>query len=156
MVKVLFVCMGNICRSPSAEGVFQHLVNERGLGNQFDLDSCGTISTHTGEAPDARAQATARGRGIDISGLRARQYSDDDFAEFDYIIAMDHANVSDLQSSCPPEYLGKISLFCQYAKNHDEDEVPDPYYGGAQGFEKVYDLILDASHGLLDHIQGTD
>ncbi|MFP6581985.1 MAG: low molecular weight protein-tyrosine-phosphatase [Candidatus Hydrogenedentota bacterium] len=154
MVSVLFVCMGNICRSPSAEGVFRRLVTDRGLSDEFHIDSCGTISFHTGDAPDPRAQETAHGRGIDISGLQARQYRSSDFKQFDYILAMDHDNLRELQVDCPQEYIDRLHLFCNFAHNHDEVEVPDPYYGGKQGFEQVYDLILDASQGLLAHIQG--
>jgi len=153
MTSVLFVCMGNICRSPSAEGVFRALVSERDLMDQFHIDSCGTLDFHTDEAPDPRAQHTAAGRGIDISGLRARQYSQSDFAEFDYVVAMDHANLRELCMDCPEKHHPKLHLFCSFATERSEEEVPDPYYGGAQGFENVYDLISDASVGLLDTIQ---
>ena len=153
MTKVLFVCMGNICRSPSAEGVFTALVTQRGLTDEFNIDSCGTLGYHTDEAPDPRAQKTALGRGIDISHLRARQYRAIDFEGFDYIIAMDNDNLRVLQSDCPPTFRHKLHLFCSFALNREEEEVPDPYYGGEQGFEDVYDLIEDASEGLLDTIQ---
>ena len=153
MTNVLFVCLGNICRSPSAEGVFRTLITEKGLTNQFHIDSCGTIDFHTGEAPDPRAQKTAAGRGIDISQLQARQYHPEDFAKFDYILAMDHSNKKDLLNACPPENHQKIQLFCSFTQHHTEVEVPDPYYGGPRGFENVYDLIQDASDGLLTAIQ---
>ena len=155
MVKVLFVCMGNICRSPSAEGVFRDLVEREGLSDQFHIDSCGTLDYHTGEAPDPRAQRTAKNRGIDISRLRARQYRQSDFEEFDYILVMDRVNRRDLGYDLPDEHSHKVHLFADFARNFDETEVPDPYYGGPQGFEHVYDLVLDASIGLLDHIRGT-
>lgn len=153
MVKVLFVCMGNICRSPSAEGVFRDLVVREGIADQFHIDSCGTLDFHTGEAPDSRAQSTAKNRGIDISGLRARQYRQRDFDEFDYILVMDRVNMHDMGRDCPEHHRHKMNLFCDFAQNFDECEVPDPYYGGAQGFEHVYDLVLDASNGLLAHIR---
>lgn len=153
MNKVLFVCMGNICRSPSAEGVFRALVVEKGLDNDFHIDSCGTLDFHTGEAPDPRAQKTAAGRGIDISGLQARQYRASDFPDFDYIVAMDNDNLRVLLNQSPSEHHDKLHLFCSFAENRSEEEVPDPYYGGARGFEDVYDLIKDASVGLLAAIQ---
>ena len=145
--------MGNICRSPSAEGVFRALVTARGIADQFQIDSCGTIDYHTGEAPDIRAQKTAKGRGIDISRLQARQYRASDFSGFDYIIAMDEDNFDVLGSECPLEYRHKLHLFCSFAPERKETEVPDPYYGAARGFEDVYDLIADASDGLLKAIQ---
>lgn len=153
MTKVLFVCMGNICRSPSAEGVFTALVADKGLSDEFNIDSCGTIDHHTGEAPDERAQKTAVGRGIDISGLRARQYHALDFEGFDYIIAMDYDNFRVLLHDCNPKFRHKIHLFCTFSKNRNEEEIPDPYYGGTDGFEDVYDLVEDASEGLLAVIQ---
>lgn len=153
MVKVLFVCMGNICRSPSAEGVFRDLVEREGLADHFHIDSCGTLSYHTGEAPDPRAQKTAKNRGIDISGLRARQYRQSDFEDFDYILVMDRVNKRDLGYDTPEEHRHKVLMFADFAENFDETEVPDPYYGGAQGFEHVYDLVLDASEGLLARIR---
>ena len=155
MVHVLFVCMGNNCRSPSAEGVFRHLVTEEGLANDFHIDSCGTISHHTGDAPDSRAQATALARGIDISNLRGRQYQQSDFEKFDYIVTMDNQNYREMVVESPEQYRNKIYLFCKFAHNYNEQEVPDPYYGGKKGFEQVYDLILDASKGLLTHIRET-
>jgi protein-tyrosine phosphatase len=155
MTKVLFVCMGNICRSPSAEGVFTALVEKHGLTDEFNIDSCGTINHHTGEAPDSRAQKAAAGRGNDISGLRGRQYRALDFEGFDYIIAMDYDNLRVLYADCNPKFRHKLHLFCSFAENREEDEVPDPYYGGTQGFEDVYDLIEDASIGLLAAIQSS-
>jgi protein-tyrosine phosphatase len=145
--------MGNICRSPSAEGVFRALVTEKGAESQFHIDSCGTLDFHTGEAPDRRAQKTAAGRGINISQLQARQYRASDFSEFDYIVAMDHDNLNVLLGECPPEHQSKLHLFCSFAPARSEEEVPDPYYGGARGFEDVYDLITEASEGLLKAIQ---
>lgn len=156
MVKVLFVCMGNICRSPSAHGVFQDLVNREGLKDRFEIDSCGTLDFHTGNSPDPRSQRTAKERGFDISHLRARQFNAQDFKYFDYVIAMDHDNLYELRQACPDALHDKLQLFCAYATLHSEEEVPDPYYGGPQGFEHVFDLILDASEGLLQHIRQSD
>ena len=156
MVNVLFVCMGNICRSPSAHGVFQDLVNREGLKDHFEIDSCGTLSFHTGDAPDPRSQRTALKRGFDISHLRARQFNAQDFTHFDYILGMDEDNMYELRAACPVAFQDKLQLFCTYATQHSEDEVPDPYYGGAHGFEHVFDLVLDASEGLLKHIRESD
>ena len=149
MVKVLFVCMGNICRSPSAEGVFRALVEGRGIADRFLIDSCGTLDYHTGDAPDPRAQKTAKRRGIDISGLRGRQYCPSDFTDFDYILAMDHDNLGVLKRVCPKEHRHKLDLFCEYLLGRSNEEVPDPYYGGDSGFEDVYDLIEEASTAFL-------
>ena len=153
MVKVLFVCMGNICRSPTAEGVFRHLVNEAGLDDRIHIDSAGTHAYHVGEPPDRRAQAAARKRNIDLSSQRARKVSSDDFHDYDYVLAMDHANVSDLHQICPLGQETRLSLFLNFADNFNESEVPDPYYGGDQGFEHVLDLVEDASRGLLNTIR---
>lgn len=133
--------------------MFRALVTREGMADEFHIDSCGTLDYHTGQAPDRRAQATAVGRGIDISGLKARQYQANDFTEFEYIIAMDRDNMIELLRECPDEHHHKLRLFCSYAPNRSEDEVPDPYYGGAKGFESVYDLIQEASDGLLAAIQ---
>ena len=150
--KVLFVCLGNICRSPSAEGVFQKGVTDAGLSAQFEVDSAGTGSWHIGNPPDKRAQAAALARGIDLSGLRARQVRFDDFAHFDYIIAMDRSNLANLKQQSHRQYAGKIRLFLEFAWGTDLSEVPDPYYGGEKGFDFALDLIEDASQGLLQHI----
>jgi len=152
-VKVLFVCMGNICRSPTAEGVFRHVVEKSGLTNQIHIDSAGTHAYHVGNPPDPRAQETSLKRNINLSSQRARKIKKDDFTEFDYVIAMDHSNVSDLDPLCPCEHRDRLHLFLEFSDNFDEEEVPDPYYGGAQGFEHVLDLVEDASRGLLASIQ---
>ena len=152
-VKVLFVCMGNICRSPTAEGVFRRLVQEQGLAQQIEIDSAGTHSYHIGKPPDERAQLAASKRDVDLSDLRARQFRAEDFADFDYVLAMDQANYYDmlaLHDGHPPK---NFSLFLEYARNHPEQEVPDPYYGGDRGFEHVLNLVEDASRGLLRHIR---
>ena len=152
-VSVLFVCMGNICRSPTAEGVFRHLVEKQQLGNIIQTDSAGTHAYHVGEPPDRRAQTTATNRGIDISDLRARRVHTNDYEEFDYILAMDRDNLEVLISQSPSHLAERIHLFLDFADNHPESEVPDPYYGGKQGFERVFDMVHEAAHGLLQDIQ---
>lgn len=153
MVKVLFVCMGNICRSPTAEGVFRHLVSSQGLDAKLKIDSAGTHAYHVGEAPDPRAQATAKRRGVDLGRLRARRVSADDIEQFDYILAMDNDNHQHLIAISPPGHDHKVRLMLDYAPELDLSEVPDPYYGGINGFERVLDLIEAASLGLLDDIR---
>ena len=153
MIKVLFVCMGNICRSPTAEGVFRAQVAVAGLAPHIQIDSVGTHDYHIGDAPDGRAQAAAAKRGYNLARLRGRQVGPRDFIEFDYILAMDMENLSRLQDRCPGEHAHKLGLFLEYSKNFLEREVPDPYYGGASSFEKVLDMVEDAGQGLLEHIQ---
>ena len=152
MVNVLFVCMGNICRSPTAEGVFARRVEEAGLQNKIGIDSAGTHAYHVGEPPDPRAQKSALARGVDIAHLRARRAIAADFERFDYVLAMDYDNLENLQSLCEPEHSSKLQLFLEYGSHADIREVPDPYYGGPLGFERVLDLIEDASDGLLQSI----
>lgn len=152
--RVLFVCMGNICRSPTAEGVFKRLVNDAGLDAEIESDSAGTHDYHIGDPPDARSQAAAGRRGYDLSALRARQFANDDFAAFDYVLAMDETNLTALLSLCPAHYRERVKLFLEFAPEAGHREVPDPYYGGAQGFEEVLDLVELAAQGLLDHIAG--
>jgi protein-tyrosine phosphatase len=149
VARVLFVCMGNICRSPTAEGVFRHLVEEQGLGGKIIIDSAGTHDYHIGDAPDARSQAAAARRGYDLSRLRARQVVRDDFSRFEYVLAMDQANLGLLQQQCPENYRNRLKLFLEFADDGALREVPDPYYGGAQGFEQVLDLVENAGRGLL-------
>jgi protein-tyrosine phosphatase len=152
-VKVLFVCMGNICRSPTAEGVFAKQVADANLTDMIEIDSAGTHAYHVGEAPDPRAQKTALKRGIDLSSLRARRAVANDFDAYDYVLAMDRENQAGLQAICPPGSEYKLQLFLSYAPNLEYDEVPDPYYGGPLGFERVLDMIEEASAGLLQDIQ---
>jgi len=153
MIKVLFVCLGNICRSPSAEGVFRKLVLEQGLHEQIEIDSAGTHAYHVGSPPDSRAQEAARRRGIDMSSLVGRRVDTGDFYIFDYVLAMDESNKYHLLEMAPAEEMHKIKLFLDYAPQREENEVPDPYYGGHTGFEYVLDLIEDASEGLLSEIK---
>lgn len=154
--RVLFVCMGNICRSPTAEGVFRQLAREAGLEEAVRIDSAGTHDYHVGKAPDARAQAAALRRGFDLSLLRARQVKERDFLEFDHILAMDRENLANLQRICPPGHRHKIRLFLSYSSRFAEREVPDPYYGGRQDFDHVLDLVEDASRGLLESLTKTE
>lgn len=154
-LKVLFVCLGNICRSPSAEGVFRSRLAENGLDHVVETDSAGTHAYHVGKPPDQRSQIAARKRGIDIGDLRARQVQHTDYEYFDYILAMDRSNLEILLAEAPDRYRGKVRLFLEYASSSAEDEVPDPYYGGDRGFENVLDLIEEASSGLLAEIRQT-
>lgn len=153
MTKVLFVCMGNICRSPSAEGVFRHLVNDAGLGDVVRIDSAGTHAFHIGEAPVARAQAAARKRGYEITHCEARQVTAEDFRDFDLILAMDWDNLSAMQQQCPKAYQHKLMLLMRFANEFEEATVPDPYYGGADGFGKVLDYLEDACQGVLELVR---
>jgi protein-tyrosine phosphatase len=147
--SVLFVCMGNICRSPTAEGVFRNLVEKEGLADRFLIDSAGTHAYHVGEPPDERARRAASSRGIELGGLRARQVRFADFRDFDHILVMDADNRDALLFMQPGEHARKIGLLLDYAPRLKIKEVPDPYYGGAQGFEKVLDMIEAASEGFL-------
>lgn len=153
MIKILFVCMGNICRSPTAQGVFQRLIEQTGLFQEIKIDSAGTHAYHVGNPPDPRAQAVALRRGIDLSALRARRVTRSDFEKFDYILAMDQDNLSALRMICPPEHGYKLRLFLDFAPELKMGDVPDPYYGGATGFEQVLDLVEIASEGLLRHLR---
>ena len=151
-MRILFVCMGNICRSPTAEGVFRRLVQERAPHLALEIDSAGTHDYHVGEPPDSRAVAAAARRGIDLRGLRARQVSDEDFERFDLIVAMDRLNHSMLVERAPQEFHERIRLFMEFAAGDDREDVPDPYYGGPLGFEQVLDLAEEAAAGLLDEV----
>lgn len=150
-VHVLFVCLGNICRSPTAHAVFQQLVDASGLGHAILVDSAGTGDWHIGKAPDVRATAAARKRGYDLSVLRARRVTAEDFRRYDYILAMDLQNLRDLQALRPADFRGELSLFLNYGQ-HREREVPDPYYGEGDGFELVLDMVEAAAAGLLEAI----
>jgi protein-tyrosine phosphatase len=151
-MRILFVCMGNICRSPTAEGVLRRLIQERAPHLGLEIDSAGTHDYHVGEPPDARAIAAAARRGIDLRSLRARQVSEEDFERFDLIVAMDRANREALLSRSPAEFHGRIRLFMEFADDSNVEDVPDPYYGGPLGFEQVLDLAEEAAAGLLDEV----
>ncbi|MDA8787127.1 low molecular weight phosphotyrosine protein phosphatase [Porticoccaceae bacterium] len=154
-VSVLFVCLGNICRSPTAHAVFRSMVESRGLSGQILVDSAGTGDWHLGHAPDRRTSAQAAERGYDMSDLRARLVEPKDFEQFDYIIGMDHENISNLMLIRPADYTGHVELFLSFSQkpeNRDQTVVPDPYYGGENGFALVLDLVEDAAAGLLNHI----
>ena len=141
--------MGNICRSPTAEGVFRHHVVQAGLSERLFIDSAGTHAYHTGEPPDHRARAAAERRGMSLEGIFARRVTEDDFERFDYVLAMDEDNLERLRAEAPAQHHDKLRLFLEFGSS-DEREVPDPYYGGSAGFERVLDLVEEASRGLLE------
>lgn len=152
-VAVLFVCMGNICRSPTAEGVFRHLVRQAKLEDLVQTDSAGTHAYHVGNPPDVRALATAERRGIELHDLRARRVAVEDFDLFDYVLAMDQDNFQILSTICPPGYETRLRMFMEFAPHLKIPEVPDPYYGGTSGFERVFDMVEEAARGLLEDIR---
>lgn len=150
--RILLVCMGNICRSPMAEGIVRHKAGERGIS--IETDSAGTINNHVGESPDPRAQKCMSGHGIDISDLRARQMRPSDFHQFDLLLAMDSDNLQGLLRIAPDgELARKAKLMMDYAPGHPLREVPDPYYGGAEGFEEVFNMLEEASDNLMDELR---
>ena len=151
--SVLMVCMGNICRSPTAEGVFRHAVREAGLEDRIHVDSAGTHDYHVGSPPDRRSCHHAGLRGYDLSELRARQVHRTDFERFDLLLAMDWENLELLQEQCPPQYAHKLRRLMEFAPAGISEVVADPYYGGREGFEQVLDHIELASQGLLQHIR---
>jgi len=151
MVRVLFVCLGNICRSPSAEAVFRALVDKHGLSENIRTDSAGTGAWHVGNQPDERAQKVGKTREIFMSDLKARQVTIKDFDEFDYILAMDNSNLANLTKMMPPNYKGQLKLMLDYS-DKNTGEVPDPYYGDLSDYEHVFNLLEPAAAGLLDHI----
>lgn len=153
MIRVLFVCLGNICRSPMAEGLFRRLVEHEGYGEFIEIDSAGTHAYHIGEPPDIRAQAAAAKRGADISSLRGRHATANDLHIFDYVLAMDRENFEHLQEICPRGKENKIQLFLEYAPQRELKEVPDPYFGSHAGFDRVLDMIEEAAAGLLAEIR---
>jgi protein-tyrosine phosphatase len=148
-MRVLFVCTGTICRSPTAAGVFSHFVRQAGLQATIHVESAGTHDYHSGNPPDARAQEHARLRGYDLSALRARQVRKRDFAEFDHIVAMDSGHLAILERNCPPEHRGKLRMLIRGR------DVPDPYYGGAEGFERVLDLVEAGALALLAEVRAS-
>jgi protein-tyrosine phosphatase len=152
-MKILFVCLGNICRSPTAEAVFRSLLSSEAPDLEVDIASAGIGAWHIGEPPDLRAQAAAKRRGMDMSTIRARQIGSDDFARYDLILAMDRQNLAELRKRSPAAYRERVRLFLEFAVERDLDEVPDPYYGGDAGFERVLDLTEAAARGLLEHLR---
>jgi protein-tyrosine phosphatase len=151
--RVLFVCMGNICRSPTAEGVFRKLVDDAGLAGSIYIDSAGTHAYHVGEQPDRRAREAASRRGITMEGQRARRVADEDFEVFDLFVAMDRLNLETLRDRADDDAHGRLRLMLEFARTADIEDVPDPYYGGAAGFERVLDLVEEAAEGLLEHLR---
>ena len=151
--RILFVCLGNICRSPTAEGVFRHRARQAGL-TDLQIDSAGTAGWHVGKAPDPRSVAAAQRRGYDLSALRARQVLVTDFDHFDLVLAMDRQNLAELKSLAPRGTKSSLGLFLDYAGRAAFREVPDPYYGGDAGFEQVLDLVEQASDGLIARLRG--
>ncbi|MGK7891029.1 MAG: low molecular weight protein-tyrosine-phosphatase [Leptolyngbyaceae cyanobacterium] len=150
--KLLFVCLGNICRSPSAEGIMNHLLQQRQLTDRIQCDSAGTANYHVGSAPDRRMTAAAKRQGITLAG-RSRQFVPQDFEQFDLILAMDRSNYQDILRLDPQEKYGdRVQLMCHFCRHHRDDEVPDPYYGGEAGFNYVIELLQDACEGLLDEV----
>ena len=151
--RILFCCMGNICRSPTAEGVFRRVLAEQAPHLQIEVDSAGTHDYHVGSPPDSRAIAAARRRGIDLSHLRARMVTAEDFANFDLILAMDEDNLRELRRRAPAACHERIRLMMEFAPHAPFRYVPDPYYGGEQGFEQVLDLLEEAALGLVTHLR---
>jgi protein-tyrosine phosphatase len=151
--RFLFVCMGNICRSPTAEAVFRYTVARAGLKDSIECDSAGTHGYHIGEPPDQRAQQAAIRRGYDMSNLRGRKVGRKDFEQFDHVVAMDRHNLALLEELCPTQHAGKLALYCDFHKEYAGREVPDPYYGGPQGFEQVLDLIETVSDSLIARLR---
>jgi protein-tyrosine phosphatase len=151
--SVVFVCMGNICRSPTAEGVFRHLVREAGLADRIQVDSAGTHDYHVGSPPDRRSCLHASRRGYDLAALRARQVERADFDRFDLVVAMDWDNYERLERICPPQQAGKLRRLMEFAPAGSPEEVADPYYGDTDGFERVLDEVEAACRGLLAHVR---
>lgn len=151
--RVLFVCMGNICRSPTAHGVFRHIVMAQEMEHQVQVDSAGTHNYHPGSPPDQRSQKHAAQRGYDLSDLRARQIKDSDFERYDLILAMDWDNLALVQAQCPDEHQAKVRRLTEFCQTLTNQVIPDPYYGGTNGFEDVLDLVEDACEGLIRHVR---
>ncbi|MCH9696478.1 MAG: low molecular weight phosphotyrosine protein phosphatase [Gammaproteobacteria bacterium] len=149
VVKILFVCLGNICRSPLAQGVFEKQAETASVLELIHIDSAGTHAYHIGELPDPRSMSIASTNNIDLSSQRARKVHETDFETFDYILAMDQDNYANLYADCPEQYRERLHLFLNFAPHLDLKDVPDPYYGGNFGFERVYDLVFEASEGLI-------
>jgi protein-tyrosine phosphatase len=154
--RLLFICLGNICRSPMAEGVFRRVIEEEGFADCFEIDSAGLGDWHVGQAPDDRAQAASAGRGIDISGQSARQVEYEDFARYDLLLVMDRSNYAELKRRAPKAAHAKIRYFLDYAPHVGTKDVPDPFFGGAEGFDHALDLIEEAAHGLVAALVGDE
>ncbi|MBN8440417.1 MAG: low molecular weight phosphotyrosine protein phosphatase [Thauera sp.] len=152
MKRVLFVCTGNICRSPTAEGVARHFIETGGLGSWIEVDSAGTNGYHAGEAPDQRTQKAAMKRGYDLSKLRARKLDQLDYQRFDLLLAMDRGHLDIMRRACPEIYRPRLGLFMDYARDSEFDEVPDPYYGGPMGFDAVLDMCENGVRGIIESI----
>lgn len=152
-VSVLFVCLGNICRSPAAQGILEKRIEEAGLQGQIAVDSCGTAAFNVGKSPDERSLSASLRAGYDISGQIARQICDEDYEEFDYIIAMDRINLTNVTAWAPVNYQGEIQLFMHYCKNGGNSQIPDPYYKEADAFDGVIKSLEKAADGLLAHIR---
>ncbi|MCS6786733.1 MAG: low molecular weight phosphotyrosine protein phosphatase [Thiobacillaceae bacterium] len=150
---ILLVCMGNICRSPTAEGVLRRRLQDAGLMHRVIVDSAGTHGYHVGSPPDRRAQEAAARRGYDLSRLIARQVGEQDCSDFDLVLAMDWDNLGHLERLCPPQHRHKLRLFLSFSRRYAGQEVPDPYYGGREGFERVLDMVEDAADGLVEFLQ---
>ena len=154
LYRVLFVCLGNICRSPTAQAIFEKRIVEHGLEGIFKIDSCGTGSWHIGKMPDSRAIEAAEKRGYSLNHIRARKMQIQDFDDFDYFIAMDRENLKEIERLCPEKFRGNVVLFSSFIKNSKLVDVPDPYYGGERGFDEVIDMIeLGASGFFEKHIE---
>ncbi len=153
MIKVLFVCTGNICRSPTADGVFRKIVDAAGLSDQISVDSCGLSAYHVGELADPRSREMAQSRGYDLDDIRSRKIKPGDYVQFDYILAMDDGHLRDMRRQAPAANQNKIELFLDYHPDMAGQSVPDPYYGGENGFSHVFDMIEQTSNKLLDHIR---
>lgn len=151
--RVLFVCLGNICRSPTAHGIFRERVRQENLSQVILVDSAGTSGWHIDEPPDKRTSMAAKARGFDLSDLRGRAFIRDDFSNFDYILAMDKNNLAEIKKLQPSDYCGHVGLFLDFTSQSHTNEVPDPYYGGDQGFQAVLDLVEQGCMGLLNHIK---
>lgn len=152
--RILFVCTGNICRSPSADGVARYWIAKLGLGDEIEVDSAGTHGFHAGERPDPRTMKAAASRGYDLSRLRARRLVSADFEYFDLLLAMDQGHLDHMRRVCPPPHAHKLRRFMEFAESRPVGDVPDPYYGGEQGFDVVLDMVEDGVRGLLHHLVG--
>ncbi|TVQ83738.1 MAG: low molecular weight phosphotyrosine protein phosphatase [Micavibrio sp.] len=154
--KLLFVCTGNICRSPTAEGIFRHLADEAGLADRFSIDSAGTHGYHEGEPPDSRSIITARQNGVDLSGQTARSLRMEDYHEFDLILAMAKSHLNHMQQQKPPDGRAEIELFLDYLPDFKNQDVPDPWYGHEDGFQHVFDLVHSGCEALLRQLQAAE